>query len=198
MFNIFQKQFTCTRTIIINSTIILFFGILALVSHLYKEQLDVFKVMLIIIALLLYLIGSVLKLQGINEFQQLKGVFTGKLIFEKEKIIVNDQIILLNEIQFITIEAFDCKGNGYFKYYLDFDYENSLCQGINNFLKIRLLNGENLKIQFQRKKESDFIAIQEIITHYYIHGKIEYLNCVDLLSLNCKSQWEEFKKLKTT
>lgn len=173
------------------------FAILALVSHFYKDQFSFFKVILIIITPLLYLIGIVLKLQGINRFQQLKGIFTGKLIIEKQRIIVNDRVILLDEIQIITIEGNDCKGSNHFQYYLDFDYENSLSQGVNNFLKIRLLSGENLKIQFQHKKENDFIEIQQIITHYYIHNKIEYLNCVDLLGLNSKSQWEAFKKLKT-
>ena len=194
-FNIFEEKFVWTRTRIINYTILIIFLGVASIALIFKiEKSPIFN-FLLILCFFLYLIGGFLKFKGINQNEQLKGKLNGKIIFEKEYIVINDQKINLSDIKKIEIEGVDWLDLRKTNYLLGFNYENGLSNGTKNYLSIEFSDNKKQKIQFQLNDACEFKEIEEVIKHYYINNKIEYLNCVNILCLSEQNQWNEFKNL---
>jgi len=194
-FNIFEKQFVWTRTNIINCIILILVLIILFTSLILKIEKSTFLTYLLIITFIFYLIGVTLKLTNFNNIQQLKGKLTGKFIFEKDYIQINEKRINLEEIKKIEISGVDWIGLRSTNYILDYNYENGLSNGTKNYLIIEYNNNAKLKIQFQQKDACEFKEIEEVIKHYYMNNKIGYLNCVDILCLSEQKEWNEFKNL---
>lgn len=194
-FNIFEKQFVWTRTNIINCIILILVLIILFTSLILKIEKSIFLTYLLIITFIFYLIGLTLKFINFNQIQQLKGKLSGKFIFEKDYIQINEKRINLEEIKKIEISGVDWIGLRSTNYILDYNYENGLSNGTKNYLIIEYNNNTKLKIQFQQNNACEFKEIEEVIKHYYINNKIEYLNCVDILCLSEQKEWNEFKNL---
>ncbi len=194
-FNIFEKQFVWTRTNIINCIILILVLIILFTSLILKIEKSIFLTYLLIITFIFYLIGLTLKFMNFNQIQQLKGKLSGKFIFEKDYIQINEKRINLEEIKKIEISGVDWIGLRSTNYILDYNYENGLSNGTKNYLIIEYNNNTKLKIQFQQNNACEFKEIKEVIKHYYINNKIEYLNCVDILCLSDQKEWNEFKNL---
>ena len=194
-FNIFEKQFVWTRTNIINCIILILVLIILFTSLILKIEKSIFLTYLLIITFIFYLIGLTLKFINFNQIQQLKGKLSGKFIFEKDYIQINEKRINLEEIKKIEISGVDWIGLRSTNYILDYNYENGLSNGTKNYLIIEYNNNTKLKIQFQQNNACEFKEIKEVIKHYYINNKIEYLNCVDILCLSDQKEWNEFKNL---
>ena len=194
-FNIFEKQFVWTRTNIINCIILILVLIILFTSLILKIEKSIFLTYLLIITFIFYLIGLTLKFINFNQIQQLKGKLSGKFIFEKDYIQINEKRINLEEIKKIEISGVDWIGLRSTNYILYYNYENGLSNGTKNYLIIEYNNNTKLKIQFQQNNACEFKEIKEVIKHYYINNKIEYLNCVDILCLSDQKEWNEFKNL---
>lgn len=194
-FKIFEKQFVWTRTNIINFSILLLVLIILFISLIMKIEKSTHLTFLLLTVFAFYLIGICLKFINFNRVQQLKGKITGKLIFEKDYIQINENKISLENIKKIEITGVDWVGLRNTNYLLSYNYENGVSNGIENYLLIEYNNNTNQKIQFQQNDACEFDEIQEIIKHYYINNKIDYLNCVDILCLSEQNQWNEFKNL---
>ena len=194
-FNIFEKQFVWTRTNIINCIILILVLIILFTSLILKIEKSTFLTYLLIITFIFYLIGVTLKLTNFNNIQQLKGKLTGKFIFEKDYIQINEKRINLEEIKKIEISGVDWIGLRSTNYILGYNYENGLSNGTKNYLIIEYKNNAKLKIQFQQNDAFEFKEIEEVIKHYCMNNKIGYLNCVDILCLSEQKEWNEFKNL---
>lgn len=194
-FKIFERNFVWTRTIIINSIILVLVLIILFISLILKIEKSSLLFTLSILIFASYLIGVILKLGNINRIQQLKGKITGELIFTEEYIKVNEMIIILDDINKIEISEVDWYGLRKSNYLLDYNYEGGLSNGVDNLLKIEYRNNTKQKIQFQKLSACEFKEIEEIIKKYYINNKIGYLNCVDILCLSDPKQYNEFKNL---
>jgi hypothetical protein len=192
-FKIFEKQFVWTRTNIINFSILLLVLIILFISLIMKIEKSTHLTFLLITVFAFYLIGICLKFMNFNRIQQLKGKLTGKLIFEKDYIQINENKISLENIKKIEIIGVDWVGLRNTNYLLSYNYENGLSNGIENYLLIEYNNNTNQKIQFQQNDACEFEEIEEVIKHYYTNNKIGYLNCVDILCLSEKKQRNEFK-----
>lgn len=160
---------------------------------------EVFKIeqptFLLVLAFVLFLTGASLKLINFYNVEQLNGKLNGKLILDKNYIQINSKKINLDEIKKIEITGTDWIGLRSTNYIIDYNYENGLSNGTENYLIIELINKSSLKIQFQKNKACEFKELEDIIKHYYIQNKIGYLNCVDILCLSDPKQWSEFKNL---
>ncbi len=194
-FKIFEKQFVWTRTNIINFSILFLVLIILFISLIIKIEKSTHLTFLLITVFAFYLIGIFLKFMNFNRVQQLKGKLTGNLIFEKDYIQINENKISLENIKKIEITGVDWVGLRNTNYLLSYNYENGVSNGIENYLLIEYNNNTNQKIQFQQNDACEFDEIQEIIKHYYINNKIDYLNCVDILCMSEQNQWKEFKNL---
>ncbi|MBP6183163.1 hypothetical protein [Flavobacterium sp.] len=169
--------------------------IILFISLIIKIEKSTHLTFLLITVFAFYLIGIFLKFMNFNRVQQLKGKLTGNLIFEKDYIQINENKISLENIKKIEITGVDWVGLRNTNYLLSYNYENGVSNGIENYLLIEYNNNTNQKIQFQQNDACEFDEIQEIIKHYYINNKIDYLNCVDILCMSEQNQWKEFKNL---
>lgn len=190
-FKIFEEHFVWTRTKIINFGILLLLIIIFFISLILKIEKSTFLTFLIWTVFALYLVGLILKLMNFNSIQKLKGRLAGKLIFEKYYIQVNGNRITLENIKQIEITGVDWIGLRTTNY----NYENGLSNGIKNYLLIEFNDKTKQKIQFQQNNACEFKDIEEVIKHYYKSNKIGYLNCVDILCLSDKEQWNEFRDI---
>jgi hypothetical protein len=190
-FKIFEKHFVWTRTKIINLIILILISIFILSTEVIKIEKPTF---LLIFVFVLYLIGLSLKIINFTNIEQLKGKLSGYFILDKNYIKINERIYNLEEIKKIEITGVDWIGLRNTNYILDFNYENGLSNGTENYLILEFINKSILKVQFQRNNACEFKEIEHIIKHYYVKNKIGYLNCVDILCLSDSKQWSEFKQ----
>jgi len=193
---IFKPKFTWTRTKIINlsmATILLFECMVTWGIGLNNSTFTSFS---LIVAFILLIYGIGLKIYGLSKIEKLKGSLNGNIEFNIEYIKINGTIFDLNIIQKIEISGVDWLGMDLNNQRQGFNYENNLSNGIENFLTIYFCDNSKIRVQFQQQYALEFREIQNIITHYYVNGKIGYLNCVDILGLDKKDDWNAFKKLK--
>lgn len=104
-----------------------------------------------------------------------------KLKFQKENIVIDDQIIDLNDIQKITIHAFDSKRNQ--RPFIMRQNRSSYSLGISNFLDIKLNSGQNINVQFQKTTEKELLKVKDELIHYYQNEKISLLNVTEALHI---------------
>jgi len=195
-FKIFEKQYVWTRTNIINCIILVLVLIILFISLILKIEKSTYLTSLLFLVFASYFIGMSLKLSNMNRVQQLQGSLTGKFVFEKDYIQINELRVNIESIKKIEISGVDWIGLQNSNYLLNFNYENGLSNGTKNYLLIEYNNdNKKQKIQFQQNDACEFKEIEEVIQHYYINNKIGYLNCVDVLCLSEQKQWNEFKNL---
>ncbi|MBS7333711.1 MAG: hypothetical protein KIG88_08980 [Weeksellaceae bacterium] len=104
-----------------------------------------------------------------------------KLKFQKEYIVIEDEIIDLNDIKKITIHAFDSKRNQ--RPFVMRKNKSSYSLGVSNFLEIKLFSGQNINVQFQKKTEKELLKVKDELIHYYQNEKISLLNVTEALHI---------------
>ena len=194
-FKIFEERFTWNKTKIINCIILAMMSVVIFMSLVLKIEKSSLQTSLLIFSFIAFLIGMGFRLLGFNRIQQLQGKFTGNFIIQKEGIRINDSEINFENIKNIEITGVDWVGLRNTNYLLSYNYENGLSNGTKNYLIIEY-NNQKQKIQFQQNYACGFREVEDVIKYYYINGKIGYLNCVDILCLNKKEEWDAFKSLK--
>lgn len=113
-----------------------------------------------------------------------------KLVFEKEKIIIDHQVIDLNDIQKITITAFDFKRNQ--RPFIMQNHRTSYSLGISNFLELKLNSGEQINIQFQKITDKELLKAKNELIHYYQKEKISLLNVTEALHITAYEDIQQF------
>lgn len=150
--------------------------------------------------LFLFIIGIFFKLNGFYDVERLRGDFIGFFELKENEILIqqhsSQEIIKTENIKKIEISGIDWNGLRTSNYLFEFSYENGLSNGTKNFLEIELKNKKKIKLQFEQLDACQFKKIRPIIEIYYKKGIISYVNSVDILCLNNKKEWEEFKSLK--
>lgn len=104
-----------------------------------------------------------------------------KLKFQKEYIVIDNEIIDLNDIQKITIHAFDSKRNQ--RPFVMRQNKSSYSLGVSNFLEIKLFSGQNINVQFQKTTEKELLKVKDELIHYYQNEKISLLNVTEALHI---------------
>jgi hypothetical protein len=110
--------------------------------------------------------------------EELKGKLQGNIIFEKEKITIENNVYSLREIRLIKFYGYD---------YADMVITNNFpdglfSNGVNNNLTIILNSGIIITVDFQRNHESDMRKIIHELNYYYKEGKMikeNYLNTIN-------------------
>lgn len=134
---------------------------------------------------------SIILISLINNFryQKLDGNFNGDLIFFEDKIILGEETILISEVKKIKIYNENHKG----KYLWRKTLKPKLQQGIDNSIKIELLNGEIITKYFLQNKKNEITTVGTILKKYHTHNKIHFQNLIELLGMN---DYNEIQKLK--
>ncbi|MDP9960895.1 hypothetical protein [Chryseobacterium lathyri] len=98
--------------------------------------------------------------------EELKGKIKGKLIFEKEKITIDQEIFLIKDLKYVEIVQNDHKG----RYIFSNAFDGMFSQGCNNTLKIRLLNNLGKKCFFQINHPRELLQISNQLNFYIENG----------------------------
>jgi len=98
--------------------------------------------------------------------EELKGKIKGKLIFEKEKITIDNEVFLIKDLKYIEITQNDHKG----RYISRNAFDGMFSQGCNNTLKIRLLNNLEKKCFFQINHPRELLQISNQLNFYIENG----------------------------
>ena len=126
-----------------------------------------------------------------NKHRTLKGELISELVFQKDKILIDDTGYHLDNIKKISIEnTFDYKG----RYtYSKGNFDGSLSNGVENELLIYLNNDEKIQVNFQQVNEDDILNEREILIHYSNRGKLHYLNLLKILQIQNYDEIQNFK-----
>jgi hypothetical protein len=98
--------------------------------------------------------------------EQLKGKVEGKLIFEKNKITIDNEVFLTKDLKYIEIIQNDHKGRYIFRNGAD----GMFSQGCNNKLKIKALDNQERHILFQIKQMRELLQISNQLNAYIEQG----------------------------
>ncbi|WP_194181706.1 hypothetical protein [Faecalibacter rhinopitheci] len=113
-----------------------------------------------------------------------------KLVFEKERIVMDYQVIDLNDIQKITINAFDFKRNQ--RPIVMQKNRTSYSLGISNFLELNLKSGKKINIQFKQLTENELLKAKNELIYYYQKDKISLLNVTEALHITKYEDIQQF------
>lgn len=116
------------------------------------------------------------------------------IILEVDKITVQNQVFLLDEIESIDFILNDYYG---FFIYEIYSFEPSLSNGLDNTLIITLKNEKNYKYFFQREVPYEFYTTKRLFAHYYKEGKLKFESLnqfFKFLSIDIKEEKEKFEK----
>ena len=174
-----------------NLILILLTGIVFLLSYLHGTttlDLGIWLFFLLIIWLF-YCIGL-----GISTFFQQKnayGDFNGKIELEKDSITIKESKYELNEINKITIHSNDHKGQ-----YTPspFAFTRHLSNGLNNSLKLKLSNGNEVNCYFLQTKGHRIKNFRDILINYHLKGKMSWFQLLNVLEIEDYDEIQSFKK----
>ncbi len=163
MFNIYKpsKGFVWTRSRIILAFLLVDILILLLIytSGIKKDMVSRFFGWFTILPFVAYFINMWFP-------EQLKGKLEGKLIFEIEKITIDNIVYPIEELKYIEIIQNDYKGK-----YIDRNaFDGMFSQVCNNKLKIRLLNNQEKHCLFQREYPRELLYISDQLNYYIEKG----------------------------
>ncbi len=94
--------------------------------------------------------------------EELKGKIDGKLVFENEKITIDNEIFFIKDVKHIEISQNSHQG----KLIPKNGFEGMFSQGCNNILKIRIANNQEQKCFFQIKQPRELLQISNQLNHY--------------------------------
>lgn len=94
--------------------------------------------------------------------EELKGEMAGQLIFEMDKITINNEILAINDIKRIQISINDYKG----KLILNNQFDGIFSHGCKNKLIITLLNNQNKSCFFQLKQPKEMVQMVNQLNYY--------------------------------
>ncbi|MCA6065544.1 hypothetical protein JI747_000050 [Chryseobacterium sp. RG1] len=116
----------------------------------------------------LWIVTPLLCIGGVGGFinklfpEELKGKIEGKLIFENEKITVDNETFFIKDIKHLEISPNDYEGK---KIYRN-GFSGMFLQGCNNTLKIRIFNNQERKCFFQIRQPRELLQISNQLNHY--------------------------------
>ena len=197
-FNIYKKseKFCVNRNHIIY--LVFFFGLIPVtVSFLIlkSKTLSDFESVCMSFSLLSIIVGPILKVIGRNKFKALNGNLQSTLKLENDKILVDEIVYDLSEIEKLEFKCNDYKGLSTFNWSNRGDYGNALSNGTNNSVWIKLNDNTTYTYYFQQQNENEIYNAKSQLINYYNTGKLHFLNLIDTLGIK---EYEEIQIFKST
>ncbi|OYU78952.1 MAG: hypothetical protein CFE23_16295 [Flavobacterium sp. BFFFF1] len=121
--------------------------------------------------------------------EKLHGKLEGFLEFRNDAILIGENKIELSAVKelFIVNDDYYMMPNGNGK-----GFTSSLSNGVQNELSLKLNDGTKITTSFQLFNEYDMGKIQNILTHYYLSGKMTFENLAKVLKLS-RSETSQMK-----
>ena len=192
-FAIFEKtkKFYWSNNRIIYTIIFGCIGILYLKQKLGFER-NFFDESVIGFFILTFFVGFVLKIRGFSIPDPLRGSLNGFIIFEKEKIVFNQQTFHLEELKKIEITKNDYYGR--IKSNSKGNFNSIRSNGVDNKINITFFNGEKKEFYFELYNSNDLQKVKDELINYYLNGKLHFLNLIDVLDITEYEEIQVFKK----
>lgn len=150
------------------------------------EDAELFDKILFFIALGSFAYGIIMVISGFIRYQPLKGKIEGELILERDKIIIQNREVYLNEISLIKILNYDYYGK--FSPPSKGSFEASLSRGVDNKFEIKLYTGEIIKSFFSQFNRNDMSTAKKHLFYYYLNQKILFFDLARILDKS--SDWQ--------
>ncbi|MEO5777734.1 MAG: hypothetical protein ABIQ27_12580 [Flavobacterium sp.] len=155
-------------------------GILAITNN-FSDPIpkNIFNNIFIFICLGSWITGVISGFYNLGKAKPLKGKLDGFLIFEMDKIKIQEETFTLEQIKNIEISNDDYYGkmNGSGRG----NFGPALSNGTDNTLKLKLLSGELKTYSYEMYDGNDFQKVKNELMNYYLNGKIEFSNLAYVL-----------------
>lgn len=165
---------------------IVLFVILASLYSFIPEKLVGFLFSLFIFS------GIVIAIFNSNRIRKVKGTFQGVLEFQIDKIIINEKVYLIDELQFIVFDVTDYIGKVNIG---TIPVDPRMSNGTGNWVELIKDNGNKIKTFFQLEYENQFVSEnKENLISYCKKDKISFGRLIDILGNSQKATIEKLKK----
>ena len=191
-FNIFNNvdKIYFTRSLVINSLTLIFISPILFKFLTGRKEFTDLESVLGIFSCLLIFVGILTKIVGQFRYEKLKGKINGTIELHDEKIIVNGNEYLIEEIRKIEIYGGDYKGKWKSKHKTNFS--NALSNGVDNAIKIEMEN-ETVIINFLQTEKREIKNAEKHLINYHKMGKIHWLKLIEILDINDYNDIQKFK-----
>lgn len=98
--------------------------------------------------------------------EELKGKIEGKLIFEKEKITIDNEVFWIKDLKYIEITQNNYAG----KYIFRNGFDGMFSQGCKNELRIRLKKNQEKRCLFQILQKRELLQTSDLLNYYIEKG----------------------------
>lgn len=167
---------------------ILFFccGVILFKQKVLNLEKNFFDTIFIWLAVSTSMFAVILKFYNLDKIEALRGKLEGYLLFEKESIIVGNEVFPIEKIRTIKISNDDYSGG--LKNISKGNLGPALSNGTNNFILIYFESGESKKYQFELINSDDFQKVRDKLIDYHIIGKIDYWELAQVLGERSTSE----------
>lgn len=137
------------------------------------------------------LAGVILIPISYKKYAPLKGIIKDDIIFENDKIIINDRVIKIEELNKLDFFIGDYRGK---RNIGDKDFNGKIANGVNNYISYYLKDNKKEIVYFQLQDEYAIRNISEQLVQYHLAGKLHFLNLIDILGISDYDDIQLFKK----
>ncbi len=198
-FNIYKKssKICINRNHIIHMVLVFCFIVMIVKLLIFKSnKFSIFEAICFCITISTIFVGRILQIVYRNKFKKLNGNLESRLKLENDKILVDEIIYDLSEIEKLEFNCNDYKGLSTFEWFGNrVNYENGLSNGTNNSIMIKMNNNTTYTYYFQQQKENEICNAKSQLINYYNTGKLHFLNLIDTLGIK---EYEEIQIFKST
>ena len=127
-----------------------------------------------------------------SRYERLNEKLLGSIIFQDNQILVLNTVINLTEISKIDFTFINFSGKHNIN--LRWDLSPALSQGIDNIVKIVLLNGKTFRFNLKLNYENHEKVLKDILIEYMNNDKISVLRVTDILGIKNYNEIQDFKK----
>ena len=171
---------------LLNLLIMLFFLGVIYLNAIYVKS-EIFIIFTFGVAFLTSIITKITK-------EPLLGDLDKKLLFEEDKITVDNQEVSLDLIKKIEISNYDCDER-LTRYYRRNDFFSlGTSNGTDNWLVITYKNETEEKIFFYQRNLDDMSRMETLLVHYHQVGILPFFSLLNILDIKGHKRIEQFKQ----
>ncbi len=156
------------------------------------DTISTFSGIMFIGILLVFLVSIALGIAAVFRYKPLRGSLDGEIVFENDRILINNKTFKTDLLTKMSISVRDHKGM-YIGSRGDLDGRRS--QGVDNSVSLYRPDKKNpLVYYFQLDRKDQLKDIREQLIHYHLAGKLHFLQLIDILDITRYEDIQEFKR----
>ncbi|POS00555.1 hypothetical protein Q361_1624 [Flavobacterium croceum DSM 17960] len=186
-----KKFYVTDNKLYLVQVILLTPGLIHLIFFKDKEYHNL-EVSLLWISLIYMIISMFLNWTSFARYRPLEGKIEGEIILSEEEILIENEVIKIKDIKNIEITNDDFLN--FMKSYNKYVMLGRKSYGVENEIKITLINGKLYKINYQQDQNHDMQECKELLKLYFKKGIISLENLMYVLGIVEVEEKTEFKK----